>query len=107
MSPSQLVAVWVTQPSALQRVDLSDGASLFEHTYLTDGTLDMSDSGWVKLGTARITYDNLASREEAVPAMCSQIDEAIEKLRATAEQKVSALLAEKQNLLALGYASND
>ena len=107
MSLSHVVAVWVTSPDALQRLDLTDAASVYTNTHMTDAGLSMEECGWVKIGTAVLTYGELLSRADVVKPMCNKIDEALAKIEATTYQKVMELKSQKNNLLALEFDSND
>lgn len=99
-------AVWVTNPSNLQKLDVTDPESVDNYTSLSSPDLGMEDCGWVKVGTATITYSSLDLRG-ATPAMCKQIDEAIAKIEATTFDKVMELKSQKSKLLALEAPSHD
>lgn len=100
-------AVWVTNPSNLQQLDVTDPKSVDCHTSLTDAELDMTDCGWVRVGSATVIYDKFKDPSEVAPAMCKQIDEAIAKIEAITFDKVMELKSQKSKLLALEAPSHD
>lgn len=94
-------AIWLTSPDRLKALDFKKGQSLVDSTYLTDPALNMTDSGWVKLGEATITYRMTLSHNEVTQEAVSRIDEAIVGIRAEAEVKINEFLRVKQELLCL------
>ena len=100
-------AVWVTSPDNLQKLDITDPESVDSYTSLTDLELDMGDCGWVKIGSATVTYSGFSGFRAAVPAMCKKVDEAIAKIEASTYQKIMDLRAQKSKLLALEAPSHD
>lgn len=93
--------VWLTRPDELKKIDFRDPKSVDEHSYLCETGMDMTSSGWTRLGDATITFNNLINPNTVAVAAAAQIDKAIEGLRVETETKINEFLRVKQELLCL------
>ena len=63
---------------------------------------DMSGCGWTKVGTADITVE-LFDDQEIKAGMLSSLDEAEKRVKADAQNKLTEIERQRQQLLAIEY----
>lgn len=95
---------WLTRNSHLGPEDIRD-ADPDDFTF-TRPDLDMSSSGWVKMGTAHIRIE-LIDQEFWTGAKIEAIEAEIEALVVSTEARVNILKGQIQSLKAITYQPTD
>jgi hypothetical protein len=94
--------VWLTGTSSwdVEKLNTTDKPGDFFYTK-TDN--DMSDMGWMKVGTAEIDVLLTTDRASIVNNQVATLKRQAQKIRAEAEVKASEIENEIKNLLAITY----
>lgn len=97
------VNLWVTSPESLLQFQLAESDSERLKTLYLDPELtsDMSEYGWVHVGSAEIQFDFESSREKLMNDALKVLDLKEQELRADLRRKLDALEEMRGKLLAL------
>ena len=94
------IDAWITNRGYPAAADLfaADGVEILNSIWYS--AVDMSDSGWVKVGTAEITI-KLDELPEVASKQIAALQGQLEEMRAEHQLQQTALLGRINNLLAL------
>lgn len=91
---------WITSTSSWDMERLKDSERVCDFTY-HDG--DMTDYGWVEVGTAEVTVTLNVAHKDIVNSQVATLRKQANSIRAEAEVKASNLENQIKNLLAITY----
>ena len=95
------VAVWLSDSYAAQAAHIViDSKRLANCCSITSTSLDMSEYGWLRIGSAQIIFD-VSDPAELVENQVELLRRQIQTTRAEAQHKVEQLEEQIQKLLAL------
>lgn len=92
--------VWLTGSSHWDIERLKNSNSVNDFTFAKH---DMSDHGWIRVGTAEVSISIIANETEIVTVQVDALREQVKSIRAKAHREVSELEDKIQNLLAITY----
>ena len=72
----------------------------FSNLYITDS--DMTECGWVRVGTASVTVDLLSDADKLTNQL-ALLNEAERRVKADAQSKLNEIEGQRQRLLAIEY----
>lgn len=98
--------LWITNPEYQSPASLHEMSEEQLGRAVFVSKTDMSDSGWVKVGTATMEM-KLFSRDEMVGGAIEAIKQQIQNTKAEAEAKVTMLTGKLNDLLMIPMAKAD
>lgn len=96
----KLQIVWCSSPESFVRYKDADAVERADYAQLSDPVCDMKPYGWIKVGSAEVTY-TFDPVEAGVHAALAACDKAEAKLREELNDKLAEILEIRQQLLCL------
>lgn len=90
---------WITSPDHATEASLTD---IFGMTF-AESTIDMTNFGWLRVGTAEITLTSVMSQKDLVLSMVQTQESKIKKIQADAENEINNLRRKIMDLQAITF----
>lgn len=90
---------WITSPDHATESSLTN---IFGMKFV-ESTIDMTDCGWLRVGTAEITLTSIMSQKDLVLSMVQTQQAKIKKIQADAENEINNLRRKIMDLQAITF----
>lgn len=95
---------WITSATPWDMERLKDSNRVNDFTYHDS---DMTEYGWVEVGTAEIKVTLNVENKDIVKSQVATLRKQVENIRAEAQMKVNGLENQIKNLMAITYEPED